>query len=111
MTVHHLRLNGLDYAVTDEGSGEPVLLFHGFPDSARLWRHQIPALVNAGYRVLAPDLRGFGQSAKPAEESAYTLGSVLGDVTALLDHSDTFASSTNFASAASAMPWYFAIRS
>ena len=86
MTVHRLLLNGLDYAVTEEGRGEPVLLLHGFPDSARLWRHQIPALVDAGYRVLAPDLRGFGATAKPAEESAYTLGSVLGDVVALLDH-------------------------
>ncbi len=86
MTIHQLRLNNLDYAVTEEGSGEPLLMLHGFPDSARVWRHQIPELVTAGYRVIAPDLRGFGASAKPAEEAAYTLGSVLGDVTALLDH-------------------------
>ncbi|MCC7124753.1 MAG: alpha/beta hydrolase [Acidobacteria bacterium] len=86
MTVHRLQINGLDYAVTEEGSGEPLLLFHGFPDSARLWRHQIPALVAAGFRVLAPDLRGFGATARPADESAYTLGTVLGDITALLDH-------------------------
>lgn len=86
MTVHYLELNQLDYAVTVEGSGEPLLLCHGFPDSARLWRHQIPALVAAGYRVIAPDLRGFGETAKPPEESAYTLGSVLADITALLDH-------------------------
>ncbi len=86
MKRHHLTLNGLDYAVTEAGSGEALLMLHGFPDSARLWRHQIPALAEAGYHVIAPDLRGFGASAKPVGEEHYTLGSVLGDVTALLDH-------------------------
>lgn len=86
MKRHQLALNGLDYAVTEAGSGEALLMLHGFPDSARLWRHQIPALVDAGYHVIAPDLRGFGATAKPVGEEHYTLGSVLGDVTALLEH-------------------------
>jgi hypothetical protein len=55
MTV---SVNGLSFHVVDEGSGPPVLLLHGFPDSSALWRHQIPALVDAGHRVIAPDLRG-----------------------------------------------------
>ena len=57
-----MNINGLSLHVVDEGKGTPVLLLHGFPDSSYLWRHQIPALVGAGFRVIAPDLRGFGQS-------------------------------------------------
>jgi len=86
MTVHKLKLGEHHFAVTEEGTGEPVLMLHGFPDSARLWRHQIPALVGAGYRVIAPDQRGFGASDKPQEVAAYALPEVLGDALALLDH-------------------------
>ncbi len=86
MTVHKLKLGALNFAVTEQGRGETVLMLHGFPDSARLWRHQIPALVEAGFRVIAPDQRGFGNSDKPAERSAYALPEVVGDVLALLDH-------------------------
>jgi pimeloyl-ACP methyl ester carboxylesterase len=65
---------GLNFNVVDEGKGsETVLLLHGFPDSSYLWRNQIPALVNAGYRVIAPDLRGFGGSDKPQKEALYEL--------------------------------------
>lgn len=85
MTVRRMKLGELTFAVTDEGAGEPVLLLHGFPDSARLWRHQIPALVDAGYRVIAPDQRGFGESDKPQEAAAYALPEVIGDAIALLD--------------------------
>ena len=59
--------------IAEAGSGPAVLLLHGFPDNWRLWRHQIPALVEAGYRVIAPDLRGFGDSDRPAEVAAYAL--------------------------------------
>ena len=85
MTVHTLKLGHHNFQVTDEGVGEPVLLLHGFPDSARLWRHQIPALVAAGFRVIAPDQRGFGESDKPQEVEAYALREVIGDAIALLD--------------------------
>jgi pimeloyl-ACP methyl ester carboxylesterase len=60
------------------GDGPPVLLLHGFPDSWRLWRHQIPALVAAGYRVIAPDLRGFGGSDRPADVAAYRMARLVG---------------------------------
>jgi len=74
-----------DLAVLDEGEGPPVLLLHGFPDSSQLWRHQIPALLAAGFRVVAPDLRGFGESEKTQEVEAYALRNLLGDVLAVLD--------------------------
>ena len=73
-----------DLAVLDEGAGEPVLLLHGFPDSSHVWRHQVPALVNAGMRVIAPDLRGFGESAKPQEVEAYAMRRLVADVVAVL---------------------------
>jgi len=74
-----------DLAVLDEGAGEPVLLLHGFPDSSHVWRHQVPALVNAGMRVIAPDLRGFGESAKPQEVEAYAMRRLVADVVTILD--------------------------
>lgn len=80
-----MNINGLSLHVVDEGSGSPVLLLHGFPDSSRLWRHQIPALRNAGYRVIAPDLRGFGDSDKPPEVGAYAMPVLLSDVVGVLD--------------------------
>jgi pimeloyl-ACP methyl ester carboxylesterase len=80
-----LRVNGIDLAFCDVGSGVPVLLVHGFPDSHAVWRHQIPALVEAGYRVIAPDMRGYGASEAPLGESAYTVDKLVGDLVALLD--------------------------
>jgi len=71
--------------VRDTGTGEPVVLLHGWPDTGELWRHQVPALVAAGYRVIAPDLRGFGASSKPVEVAAYTAQNLVGDVVGLLD--------------------------
>jgi pimeloyl-ACP methyl ester carboxylesterase len=76
---------GIELAVLDEGDGPAVLLLHGFPDSHRVWRNQIPALVGAGFRVIAPDLRGFGESDKPAEVEAYGLSHSIADVVAILD--------------------------
>jgi pimeloyl-ACP methyl ester carboxylesterase len=72
-------------AVLDEGEGPPVLLLHGFPDSSRLWRHQVPALIDAGLRVIAPDLRGFGESDRPEGVEAYALARSVADMAAVLD--------------------------
>jgi len=77
--------DGVELAVLDEGEGPAVLLLHGFPDSAQLWRHQVPTLRDAGFRVVAPDLRGFGDSDKPAEVDAYRVGRSVGDLTKVLD--------------------------
>ena len=62
-----IDVNGMELEVADEGSGPAVLLLHGFPDTHELWRHQVPALTGAGFRTIAPDLRGFGGSERPAE--------------------------------------------
>ncbi|MBA5639345.1 alpha/beta fold hydrolase [Duganella sp. LX20W] len=78
-------VNGITLNVIDEGQGEPVLLLHGFPDTHAIWRHQIPALVKAGYRVIAPDLRGCGQSDIPRSKWSYRLTNLVADVAALLD--------------------------
>ena len=77
--------DGVELAVLDQGEGPAVLLLHGFPDSARLWRHQIPSLVQRGFRVVAPDLRGFGDSDKPAEIDSYRVGKSVSDLTKVLD--------------------------
>ena len=73
---------GIEYEVT--GEGRPVVLLHGFPDSGRLWRNQVPALAQAGFKVIVPDLRGYGRSDKPAEVEAYAMAALAGDVAAVL---------------------------
>lgn len=66
-----MQVNGIELYVEDSGTGTPVVLLHGWPDSGRLWRHQVPALQAAGLRTVVPDLRGFGRSGKPQEVEAY----------------------------------------
>ena len=85
MAASRIRIGQIELNVLDEGSGAPVLLLHGFPDSSRLWRHQTPALVEAGYRVIAPDLRGFGESDKPTQVQDYAISVVVQDMVGLLD--------------------------
>lgn len=83
-----ITVKGTSFHVVQEGRGPAVLLLHGFPDSSALWRHQIPALVDAGYRVIAPDLRGFGASDRPADVAAYRMEVLVGDVLGILDTLD-----------------------
>ena len=59
-------------------------VLHGFPDSGRLWRHQVGALAEAGLRVIVPDMRGYGRSDKPSEVQAYTIEQLVGDVLAVI---------------------------
>jgi pimeloyl-ACP methyl ester carboxylesterase len=80
-----LQVNGISMYVEEHGSGKPVLLLHGWPDSANLWRHQVPFLVANGFRVLTPDLRGFGRSDRPADVNAYAVRNSVSDAVALLD--------------------------
>jgi pimeloyl-ACP methyl ester carboxylesterase len=79
-----VEVNGLKFNVREAGTGPGVLLLHGFPDSSYLWRNQIPALVDAGFRVVAPDLRGFGDSDKPEGVDAYQMGKILDDIRGIL---------------------------
>jgi len=67
------------------GDGPPIILVHGFPELAFSWRHQIPALAAAGYHVIAPDMRGYGGSDKPAHVTDYTIQKLTGDLTGLMD--------------------------
>lgn len=78
-------VNGVGIEVEVTGSGRPVVLLHGFPDSGRLWRNQVPALAAAGFQVIVPDQRGYGMSDKPKEVEAYSLPFLAGDIMAVLD--------------------------
>lgn len=78
-------MNGLRFHVEEAGEGQPVLLLHGFPDTSAVWRNQLPALGAAGFRAIAPDLRGRGRTDRPDGVQAYALGELVGDVTGLLD--------------------------
>jgi pimeloyl-ACP methyl ester carboxylesterase len=79
-----VEANGLNFSVVDVGAGPGVLLLHGFPDSGYVWRNQVGVLVDAGFRVIAPDLRGFGESDKPEGVQAYAMGELLKDVRGIL---------------------------
>ena len=81
-----IEVNGVGLEVEVSGEGRPVVLLHGFPDSGRLWRHQRPALVDAGFQVVVPDLRGYGGSDKPTEPDTYAIPFLAGDVLGILDH-------------------------
>ena len=80
-----VRSNGVDLAVTERGEGPAVVLCHGFPELAYSWRHQLPALAAAGFRAIAPDLRGYGDSSRPEPVKAYDIVNLTDDLTGLLD--------------------------
>lgn len=82
---HTIAANGIQIGYIEAGSGPLVILCHGFPDTSHTWRHQIAALANAGYRVIAPDMRGYGSTTAPTEVSQYTLLHMVGDVFAVMD--------------------------
>ncbi len=80
-----IEANGVDLAVDDRGEGYPVLMIHGFPELAYSWRSQVPALSDAGFRAIAYDLRGTGQSAGPEDIEAYRLVEQVADAVGILD--------------------------
>jgi pimeloyl-ACP methyl ester carboxylesterase len=80
-----IEANGLRFHVQDEGTGTPVVLLHGFPDTHRLWRRQVEGLVPAGYRAIVPDLRGRGASDRPEAVADYALRLAVEDVAAIMD--------------------------
>jgi len=86
VTAHRfVDTNGLRMHIVEQGTGSPVLLCHGFPACWYTWRHQLAALAAAGYRAVAPDQRGYGQTTRPDAPEAYTLLHLVGDVVGLLD--------------------------
>jgi pimeloyl-ACP methyl ester carboxylesterase len=82
-TIH--AVDGVELSVVDEGSGDPIVFIHGFPELAYSWRNQVPALAAAGYRAIAYDQRGYGGSSKPDRVEAYGLMDLVGDAVGLLD--------------------------
>ena len=80
-----IRANGLDFNVAVLGSGDRLAMcLHGFPESSFSWRHQMPLLAELGYRVWAPDLRGYGDSSRPSGVGAYAMENLEADVAALI---------------------------
>ena len=83
-----IEVNGATYHVSQHGEGDKtIVLIHGWPDDGNLWRHQIPAFVDAGYRVLAPDLLGFGKSERHPDVQRYTGARLAQDLLSLLNKS------------------------
>ncbi|WP_024520126.1 alpha/beta hydrolase [Bradyrhizobium sp. Tv2a-2] len=79
-----IAVNGIELFLREQGDGPLVLLCHGWPELSYSWRHQIEALAAAGFRVAAPDMRGFGQSSAPPDISAYSIFDTVGDMVALV---------------------------
>lgn len=85
LPTRKIESNGLTMAVHDVGEGPPVVLLHGFPELAFSWRAQIPALAAAGWRAIAPDLRGYGDTGPKGDLEAYSMRNLSRDVLGLLD--------------------------
>ncbi|WP_324198507.1 alpha/beta hydrolase [Nocardia brasiliensis] len=88
LTHRFVTTNGIRMHVAEQGAGYPVIFCHGFPHTWFIWRRQLAAVAGAGYRAIAPDLRGYGRTDRPAEVAAYTNEAVIGDLLGLLDDID-----------------------
>jgi pimeloyl-ACP methyl ester carboxylesterase len=84
-THRSVEANGIRIHIAEQGNGPLVLLCHGFPESWYSWRHQLKALAEAGFHAVAPDMRGYGQSDRPAEIERYSLFHLVGDMIGVLD--------------------------
>jgi pimeloyl-ACP methyl ester carboxylesterase len=84
-----ISVNGVELEVFEAGQhnkGKPIVLCHGWPEHAYSWRHQMPALAAAGYHVIVPNQRGYGNSSRPNQVTDYDIEHLAGDLVALLDH-------------------------
>lgn len=82
---YDIATNGITLHVTEQGEGPAVLFCHGFPDTSYTWRRQMRAVAEAGYRAIAPDMRGYGRSSAPADANSYTPLHTIGDLVGLLE--------------------------
>ncbi len=80
-----VETNGISLHIAEMGEGPAVILCHGWPETWYSWRHQLPALAAAGYRAIAPDMRGYGRSSRPEAIDTYTQLHIVGDMVGLLD--------------------------
>jgi pimeloyl-ACP methyl ester carboxylesterase len=85
VTHRMVETNGLRLHVAEQGEGPLIILCHGFPECWYSWRHQLPALAKAGFRAVAPDLRGYGRSDRPEDVEKYTILDDIGDIVGLVD--------------------------
>ncbi|MBF6209582.1 alpha/beta hydrolase [Nocardia puris] len=85
LTHRIVETNGIRLHVAEQGTGHPVVFCHGFPHTWFMWHRQLAAVAAAGYRALAPDLRGYGRTECPDDVSAFTNAAVIGDLLGLLD--------------------------
>jgi pimeloyl-ACP methyl ester carboxylesterase len=86
VTTRRIEANGLSFVIDELGEGDNVALFlHGFPESRFSWRYQLPLLAGRGWRAVAPDMRGYGDSSRPTAKDAYRLEHLTADVAGLFD--------------------------
>ena len=85
ITERDIQANGLNMHIAEAGEGPLVVLCHGFPESWYSWRHQLRALSDAGYHVVAPDQRGYGSTDAPPNIDDYTIFHLVGDIVGLVD--------------------------
>ena len=106
-----VRANGLDFEVLEAGTGDRLaLLLHGFPEHAISWHNQIESLVALGYRVWAPNQRGYGATTRPKRVDAYRIARLLDDVAALIDASGARSVVLVGHDWGAAVAWFFAMR-
>ena len=111
MSFHHVIANRLSFRVAMAGTGDRfVLCLHGFPESAVSWRYQITPLAQAGYRVWAPDLRGYGGTTRPTGIDGYRIESLMDDVTGLLDAAQVQRAILVGHDWGGIIAWYYAMR-
>ena len=103
--------NGLRFEVDECGSGHRLALcLHGFPEHSHSWRFQLPMLADLGYRAWAPNLRGYGNSSRPAGMDAYSIENLMADVAALIDASGCRETILLAHDWGAVIAWYFAMR-
>ena len=84
ITHRFIETNGIRMHIAEAGAGPLVVLLHGFPESWHSWRHQLAPIAEAGYHVVAPDLRGYGQTDRPSEVEAYSIFHLTADIVGLV---------------------------
>ena len=106
-----VKANGLRFHVAMAGEGDRLALcLHGFPECWFSWRNQIPLLTRLGYRVWAPDLRGYGESERPTGIESYAIERLMDDVAGLIDAADARSTLLVGHDWGAIVAWYFAIR-
>ena len=88
--LEYFETNGIRVRAAVQGAGPLVIMVHGWPELWYSWRHQVPAVAAAGYRVVAPDVRGYGGSDKPHPVEAYDMLQLTGDVAGLTGSGDRY---------------------